>query len=241
MITLYQFPISHYCEKIRWALDYKNIGYEIKNLLPGLHLSRTRKLAPDTCVPILVDGDRVIQGSDSIITYLDETYAGQSLTPETGQLKNEALEWEQYVDREVGIHVRRCCYHVLLEHPDIVIPFFTHQGPWYGKLYIFCVYPKLKKAMRKYMNINQESEQRSRERLRVVIDKLHSHLQQNAFLVGDQFSRADLSAASLLAPLCMPEKYGLNWPDQLPPEFEALVDGFQPKLNWVEEIYDKYR
>ncbi len=95
--------------------------------------------------------------------------------------------------------------------------------------------------MRKYMNINQESEQRSRQRLRVAIDKLHSHLQQNAFLVGDQFSRADLSAASLLAPLCMPEKYGLNWPGELPQQFEALVDGFQPKIDWVNEIYDKYR
>ncbi len=95
--------------------------------------------------------------------------------------------------------------------------------------------------MRKYMNINEESAQRSREILGNAIDKLHSHLQENAFLVGDQFSRADLSAASLLAPLCMPEKYGLNWPDQLPQQFEALVDGFQPKINWVDEIYDKYR
>ena len=241
MITLYQFPISHYCEKIRWALDYKNISYQIKNLLPGLYISKTRKIAPDTCVPILVHDDRVIQGSDSIITYLDETFAEQSLTPATDQLKNEALEWEQYVDREVGIHVRRCCYHVLLEHPDIVIPFFTYQGPWYGGLYIRFAYPKLKKAMRKYLNINEESEQRSRDRLGNAIDKLYGHLQQNAFLVGDQFSRADLSAASLLAPLCMPEKYGLNWPDQLPPEFETLVNGFQPKINWVDEIYDKYR
>ncbi len=95
--------------------------------------------------------------------------------------------------------------------------------------------------MRKFMNINQESEQRSREILGNAIDRLHDHLQQNNFLVGNQFSRADLSAASLLAPLCMPEKYGLNWPDQLPPEFEALVNGFQPKIGWVNEIYDKYR
>ncbi len=95
--------------------------------------------------------------------------------------------------------------------------------------------------MRKFMNINQESEQSSRQRLGNAIDKLHDHLQENDFLGGDQFSRADLSAASLLAPLCMPDKYGLNWPDQLPPEFEALVDGFQSKINWVDEIYDKYR
>ena len=95
--------------------------------------------------------------------------------------------------------------------------------------------------MRKALNINAESEQRSRQRLGIAIDKLHDHLQQNDFLVGDQFSRADLSAASLLAPLCMPEKYGLNWPDRLPPEFNALVNGFQPKIDWVDETYARFR
>ena len=241
MITLYQFPISHYCEKIRWALDYKQIKYEIKNLIPGLHISKVRRLAPDTSVPILAHDETVIQGSDSIISYLDETFPERSLTPAIGQLKDEALEWEQYVDSEVGIHVRRCCYHILLEHPGIVIPFFTHNGPWYGGLYLLIGFPKLKKTMRKFMNINEESAQRSRERLEIAIERLHGHLQDNAFLVGDQFTRADLSAASLLAPLRKPEKYGLNWPDQLPQRFEDLVDGFQPKINWVDEIYDKFR
>ena len=51
MLKLYQFPISHYCEKIRWALEFKNIDHEIKNLIPGLHLLKTKKLAPESSVP----------------------------------------------------------------------------------------------------------------------------------------------------------------------------------------------
>ena len=27
MITLYQFQFSHFCEKARWALDYKGVPY----------------------------------------------------------------------------------------------------------------------------------------------------------------------------------------------------------------------
>lgn len=241
MIKLYQFPISHYCEKVRWALDYKQVKYEIKNLLPGLHLSKAKKLASDTSVPILAHDGTVIQGSAYIISYLDETFPQRSLTPTSGRLKDEALEWEQFVDSEIGVHVRLCCYHILLERPDIVIPFFAHNGPWYGKLYLKRVFPKLERTMRKYMNINQESSQLSRQKLEVAIDRLHNHLQHNAFLVGDQFSRADLAAASLLAPLCRPQKYGLIWPDQLPQQYLDLVEGFRPKINWVDEIYEKFR
>jgi len=95
--------------------------------------------------------------------------------------------------------------------------------------------------MRKFMNINEESAQRSKEKLEIAIDRLHSHLQDHAFLVGDRFTRADLSAASLLAPLCRPEKYGLNWPHKLPQKFETLVDGFRSKINWVDALYNQYR
>jgi len=241
MITLYQFPISHYCEKIRWTLDYKRIDYDVKNLLPALHVSTTKKLAPDISVPILVHDDKMIQGSSSIISYLDEKFPERSLTPAIGPLKDEALEWESYVDKEIGIHVRRCCYHILLEHPDILIPFFIHNGPWYGKIFLTCIFPKLKTKMRKFMNINDKTAQRSRDKLGIAIDRLYSHLQDNAFLAGDQFTRADLAAASLLAPLCRPEKYGLNWPELFPEELEDLVNEFQPKTNWVHEIYEKYR
>ena len=51
MTTLYQFSFSHFCEKARWAIDYKEETYTIKNLLPGPHLNVTKKLAPKTCVP----------------------------------------------------------------------------------------------------------------------------------------------------------------------------------------------
>ena len=74
MITLYQFPISHYCEKARWALDYKHVDHKVKNLLPGIHVKTTKKLAPRSSVPVLVHDNKAIQGSNHIISYLDEVH-----------------------------------------------------------------------------------------------------------------------------------------------------------------------
>jgi glutathione S-transferase len=241
MLTLYQFPISHYCEKVRWALDHKKLEYDVKNLLPGLHSLKTEKLAKRSSVPVLVDEAKVIQGSSDIITYLDEISPQISLTPKDSELKNEVMEWEKYLDEEIGVHLRRCCYHILLEHPNIVIPFFTDDGPWYGKYILPFMFPKLKIKMRALMNINEETTRTSRQQLGVAIDKLHLHLQNNKFLVGDKFTRADLAAASLLAPLCMPEQYDLNWPSTLPDQLQELIDEFQGKIDWVDTIYSNYR
>jgi glutathione S-transferase len=241
VIKLYQFPISHYCEKIRWALDYKGLKHKTVNLLPGLHIKTTKKLAKYSSVPVLTDDEVVLQNSSEIITYLDDHYPEKPLTPNDEIIRLEALEWEKYVDANVGIHVRVCCYHILLQHPKIVIPFFAHNGPWYGSLLMKLGFSKLKVKMRQLMNINEQTFIESKAILNKAVDKIYNHLKDNEFLAGGEFSRADLAAASLLAPLVMPEGYGLNWPKQLPPDLQALMDEFKDRIAWVDDIYKKYR
>lgn len=241
MIKLYQFPISHYCEKIRWALDFKGLEHEVVNLLPGLHTKTTKKLARYSSVPVLTDGENTIQNSREIITYLDENYPEKSLTPEDEIIRLESLTWEKYLDEELGIHVRVCCYHILLDHPNIVIPFFTHNGPWYAKILMKFSFSKLQSKMRQLMKINDETFIQSKLKVDQAIDKIYNQLKDNEFLAGSQFSRADLAAASLLAPLCMPDGYGLDWPSKIPVRLQELMDEYGDKTAWVNGVYTKYR
>ena len=74
-LVLYQFPISHFCEKARWALDYKGLDYTTKNLLPGLHVKTTKKLAARSSVPGTFAGDPV---ASSRYPRLDLATAGSS-------------------------------------------------------------------------------------------------------------------------------------------------------------------
>lgn len=241
MIELYQFPISHFCEKIRWTLDYKGLSYKTRNLLPGLHVLKTKKIANSYYVPVLVHDGKVIKESSNIISYLDEQFQDKRLTPEDKYLKDESLKWEQYIDTEIGIHIRRCCYHILLDHPEVLVPFFTHNGPWYGKFMIKAMFPKLKDRMQKLMKINDMSAQKSKESLHKAIDKLNDRYQEKSFLAGDSFTRADLTAAALTAPFYMPDKYGVRLPDPLPVKFQELVDEFRDKTQWVPEMYRQFR
>jgi len=241
MLTLYQFPISHYCEKIRWALDYKGLLYTQVNLLPGSHIKVVKKLAPKSDVPVLIHDKRVVQNSSDIITYLDQTFPDKSLTPDTPDIEAQARQWEAYVDENVGPTIRLYCYHYLLDRTDIVLPLLTQGQPWHKKLVFRLIFPKVREVMRRFMHIDDRTAAISLKKLERAIEKLHMHLEQHPFLAGDRFSRADLAAAALLAPFCTPDKYGLEWPASFPNEMASVIDTLRPKLEWVDKRYRDYR
>ena len=65
-------------------------------------------------------------------------------------------------------------------------------------------------------------------------------------LVGTDFGRADLNAASLLAPIALPQvepvksiSAGLNWPYQLASALTRWSN--QPTLQWARRLYADYR
>lgn len=240
-ITLYQFPISHYCEKVRWALDYKGLEWRAENLLPGLHVRQTRKMARRSAVPVLRDGQDCIQGSAAIISWLDERYPERPLTPVDPDLSRQALEWEDRLDRGVGVHVRLFAYHTLLDHPQLVKPMFLAGGRWWWRPFLHLSYGKLSAVMRKLMNINEETAKASQALIEQELSALAEIYRQRDFLVGDDFSRADLAAAALLAPLFMPQQYGVPWPDPLPDPLASWTQEHGHQLDWGRKLYQTYR
>lgn len=241
MITLYQFPISHYCEKVRWALEYKNIEYKKVNLLPGLHAKKAKKLTSHSSLPILVHDKKIINESSQIISYLDQTFPDNSLTPHDQNLKKQAMQWEIFADEEIGSDVRRICYHTLLNHPVIITPYFTDGGPWYGTLYMKLTFSKLSQTMRKLMKLDDSTVLEINQRLSIAINKVHTHIKEREYFVGDSFTRADLAIASLLAPLCRTKNYGIEWPEKYPEPLHSTIEGYGNKLDWVHHIYSQYR
>jgi len=240
---LYQFPISHYCEKARWALEHKGVEYKIKNLLPGLHVKPLRRMARGTTVPLLHIEGQAIQGSDAIIDFLDAQYTHAPLTPADAQAMQEARDWEQFAAERIADPLRSCFYHYLLEHPRIVIGLFTQDGPWYGRLFYSVTYKKVEQVIRGGYQINLRTAQLCMRVIGKALDKLDAHLQDNNFLVAEQFSRADLSVCALLSPLVLPERGYMKQDTSLP---EELIHFRQQHLNrpvfrWVNEMYNEYR
>ncbi len=248
MLTLYQFQCSHYCEKARWALDHKGLAYETRNLIPGPHRRTTGRLAPSSQVPLLVDRGpieehTVIQGSAPIIDYLDQRWPEGRLTPVDPAGAALAREWERYLDAEIGVSIRCWFYYHALPDRRLATRFLLQGAPWYGRPLYALIFPAVRRGMRNLMHIDADSAVRSETRMRAALERLNGALAGNRYLVGGMFSRADLTACALLAPLCLPDRAAPAVADALPEpvaRFRAEQEP-APFFAWVTETYRRHR
>jgi len=244
-VKLYQFALSHYCEKVRWALDYKGLKYEKINLVPGPHLLTIKKMAPQTSVPVLVDEGKVIQDSTKILDYLDQQYPEKLLTPTDANLKKEALALEEYFDQEIGVQLRRFFYFYILPDSKLAISLLLQRAPSYGKPLYTIAFPLVRKMMRINMRIDAAHAEKSRKLLEEALEGLNKGVIGKKFLLGDRLSRADITAASLLAPLCMPPEHEFPWPaiSQMPQALQEFrkVHEADPFFKWVLDLYQQSR
>lgn len=235
-LTLYQFEISHYCEKARWALEFKGLDYRLVNLVPGPHLRTIRRLAPRSSVPVLDADGEIVQGSAAIISWLDRHYPGRPLTPTNTADASLAVEWERTADHQIGIPLRRFFYHHILPQRRLATRLLTAGGPWWGRPLYAALFPLVRARMRAAMDINAAGAAAAASGLERVFGFLEERLRDHRYLAGATFSRADLAACALLAPL---------WReiDDLPAPLEAFIAAHRNRaaLTWARNVYDEYR
>jgi glutathione S-transferase len=243
MLQLYDFAFSHFSEKARWALDYKGVAYTPRHLLPGFHMRTTRKLAPRTSVPILVGHGSPVQGSTAIIDFLERICPDPPLTPADADQARAALQWEEYLDGEVGVNLRQWFYFHALPDRRRAIRFLTESASAPQRLLFSFAFPKIRQKMIEYMNVRAEPAQEAQQRFVAALDRIDSALSDRDFLVGDHFSRADLTACALLWPFCRPTEDESQVRALLPDPVYALRAQLTQRrfFRWVTDTYRQHR
>lgn len=242
--TLYTFAISHFSEKIRWTLDYLKIPYREVQWTPFFHLPKASfKSKERTTVPILESKGKVIQDSTKIIFHLEQERGVLDLLPKDETLREEVLAIEERADK-VGIHVIRYGYPPLLEHKKEFVEVWGWSSPWIEKTLLKTFFPIIKRLMIKGLNLSEPAQKKSAERVEEIMTWLDEQVADGRqFLVGGKLTIADITVASILAPIVMPPEHPLYSSSAYSVPLAHRREKYQdrPGFKWVRRLYAEYR
>jgi glutathione S-transferase len=198
---LWHIPLSHFSEKVRWALDYKGIAHRRK-ILGADYLFQAWRATGQGKLPILFLDGRAIGDSTQIIAALEERYPEPRLYPREHAARQRALALEDYFDEQVGPAVRAAVVTPLFRHdPDTALRVLTTGMPEraYRRLRpLLSVFPAFYRFRHR---ISEKRLDRDRATVAAALDRIEAERQPSGYLVGDSFTVADLTAASMFGPL----------------------------------------
>ena len=220
---LLTLPVSHFCEKGRWALELARIPFSERGYIPGLHAMKARTRGSAT-LPVLVDGRRTVRGSDAIVRYADET-AGLGLYPERASERREVEALIRQMDEGLGPDARLWLYTWGCEDPDLYVDLIERGLGPIARRSVRPLRRGLIAMTARHFHIEDTSREESAERLEASLQSLDDRRGGGAYLVGDRFTAADLTFAALCAPLVAPPEYGVGMPelDELPERFGSTL------------------
>ena len=242
--VLWHLEISHYNEKARWALDYKGVEHVRRAVTPALQQFRARRLRAGRTVPILEMNGRAIGDSTRIIEELERRWPEPPLYPAEPEERRRALDLEDFFDEQCGHDARRVLFSDNLAEPEKFLVML--YGRDYRRLGLLkAVSPVFCRLVKRRFDIRPEPVEESREKVCAAFDKVEAGVGPSGYLVGDSFTVADLTAASILAVIVMPPEFPYIKldPDQRSERSRRFRDSLKdrPGFRWVEEMYARHR
>ena len=221
---------SHYCEKARWGLDWLQIPYVEENHVPPFHRFITARYGGGS-VPVLVTTSDVFTDSTDILHYVDAIAPYHlRLYPQDLQLRCHVSDLETWFDVQLGVAARCWGYAQVIDHRQRVKQLWGKQVSGLEKLAFELIYPYMRQKVREVYAATPKGAVRSLKKIRRIFDEVGDWLISGQdYLVGDRFTAADLTFASLAAPVLLPPEYGFQLPplDQLPNEMATIIQSLR--------------
>jgi glutathione S-transferase len=241
--VLWHLKASHYNEKARWALDYKQVAHVRRAAVPGRHRAIAQKLAGGATFPVLTMNGEAIGDSTAIIELLERRYPEPSLYPADPLERRRALELEDFFDEELGPYSRLLFLHHALPDAGLMLGAFVPdlRGPRHALAR--AVFPLARRRVARDFKIDTRSVALAHEKLTAAGERFRAELEPSGYLIGGSFSVADLTLASLIAPVVCPPQFPYPQPQSrhrlLAPLREALAR--EGLLYWARDIYARHR
>jgi glutathione S-transferase len=241
--VLWHFRVSHYNEKVRWALDHKRWPHHRRAMIPGFHLPWVRVLSGQNRLPVLRIGRRTLADSTAIIAALEALRPDPPLYPAEPAALARALALEDYFDEEVAPELRRLFWWAYVDRPTDCAKMATDGFGPAARVAFRASWPLTRPLFRRNMGLDAARIEAARRRLAAHFDRLEAEIGASGFLVGERFGIADLSAAAVMTAIIRPPEFSYPLPEPWPPALAALRASVAQRagFRWVQEIYRAHR
>ncbi len=225
MITLYELHWSHYCEKIRLALGYMQLPHRLVGIHPfskkEMRMQPLPVHLPNYTVPAILDDatGKFVMDSTPILRYLQTTYpASPSLFPGDAANRNAIDAKLLEFDTMLGLPARRFGYsQLILETPTTLADLFL-TGVLCAPLIRHVSSFIMGMALCKRFDFHRTEDICLYEAMETYLLQLSNELQEKEFVVGAEFSVADLALAAQLRPLTIVPFFAEH------PQLQSLFD-----------------
>ena len=247
VLRLITIPISHYCEKARWALERCGLAYREDRHVQGIHRVAARRAGGGPTVPVLVTPQRVIGESEQILSWVDERAPAVARPfPSQPPAREEVLSLCRRFDAGLGPRGRRLMYVHMLAQRALALAFNNEGVPRWEDRALRWGWPLLAGFIKRELGITAGIEAADEAAVFGELDHVARLLADGRpYLCGERFGAADLTFAALSASLVVPPQYGvpLPQPELMAPATAALVRRARehPAGRFALELFARHR
>jgi glutathione S-transferase len=246
-LRLITIPISHYCEKARWALERAGLPYREERHVQGIHRIAARRAGGGATVPVLVTPQGAIGESQQILEWVDaRTPAEQRLFPDEPRERAQVLSLCRRFDGELGPPGRRLMYVHMLAQRELALSFNNAGVPRFEDRALRWGWPLIARFLRRELGITPGIELADEAAVFGELDYAARLLEDGRpYLCGERFGAADLTFAAMSASVLLPPAYGvtLPQPELLAAPTAALVRRVRehPAGRFALEMFARHR
>jgi glutathione S-transferase len=213
MLRLVTIPISHYCEKARWALDRAGLRYREEPHVQGLHRLYARRAGGGATVPVLVTPEGAVGESAAIIEWVDRRLDPERRLTGEGPAAAEIAAVCRRLDERMGPCGRRLIYVRMFEQRELMLRFNNQGVPRWEDRLMRAGLPFAQRLIAHALEITPGVEVGDEDVVWEEFDRVGAMLEDGRpFLLGSRFTAADLTFAALAAPVLLPPTYGVTLP-----------------------------
>ncbi len=226
MLTLHQFEISPFCDKIRRLLTYKGHPFEVNEVsIMDTAKGTIKKVNPIGKLPTLEIDGTFICDSTNIAYALEERFPNPALIPTNSRERALVHILEDWADESLYFYEMHLRF-TLPHNADKTLSSLLAQEPSLIKFLLPMAVPASMKRITKNQGVGKKPIQMICEDITRHVSSINELLTDGHWLVGDHLTLADIAVISQLNCIRQTREGG------------EIIEDYKPVLDWMQRVDD---